>query len=124
MKIDVFDVHPGVIWVDEVSKPKAVQQIMTSISGNISIAHGKILKPEMTFEAKDTGGSSRGYFTREVVEFLMAAEANLEQFQIEYRGIQYTVIVPAGGVRLEPKRETEGISYPDPYSGTVTVQVI
>lgn len=123
MRIGAFDIHPGVIWVDELSA-KSVQTITTSISGNISILHAKIFKPQMTFEARDMGGSSRGYFTREVVEFLLSAESNLYQFEITYRSTPYTVVIPSGGVQLTSKRETEEVASTDPYYGTLTVQVV
>jgi len=124
MKIDTFDIHAGVIWSNEITAPKAIQQTTTSMLGNIHIVHGEILKHEMVFEARDSGRRSRGYFTREVVNYLMAAERNNSQFTIEYRGTVYNVIVPAGGVQLTPKKEIEDIADPDPHTGTVTFQEI
>lgn len=123
MKIGAFAIHPGVIWSDEITA-KSVQTITTTINGNISIIHAKIEKPQMIFEARDTGGSARGYFTREVVEYLLTAEHNLFQFEITYRGVSYTVIIPSGGVQLTGKRETEEVEATDPYYGTLTVQVV
>lgn len=124
MKIDTFDIHAGVIWVNEITAAKAVQQKTTSMLGNINIIHGAILKKEMIFEARDSGRRSRGYFTREVVDYLMAAEENNSQFTIEYRGTNYTVIVSPGGLQLVPKKEIEDIADPDPHTGTVTFQEI
>ena len=124
MKIDTFDIHAGVIWVNEITEQKAVQQKTTSMLGNINIIHGEILKKEMIFEARGSGRRSRGYFTREVVNYLMNAEGNNSQFVIEYRGINYNVIVPSGGVQLTPIKEIEDIADPDPHTGTVTFQEI
>jgi len=122
--IDTFEIHAGVIWVNEITSSKAVQQKTTSMLGNINIIHGRILKKEMLFEASDTGRRARGYFTREVVEYLMDAEANNSQFTIQYRGTSYNVIVPSGGVQLVPKKEIEEVDDSDPHTGTVKFQEI
>lgn len=124
MKINNFDIHAGVIWSNEITAPKSVQQKTTSMLGNINIIHGKVLKNEMIFEAKDSGRRARGYFTREVVDYLMEAEANNSQFIVEYRGVNHTVIVSPGGVQLVPKKEIEDTDISDPYTGTVTFQEI
>jgi len=124
MKINGVSINSGVIWEDETTSAKSTQQLTTLISGNINIVHSKIQKPTMTFEAKENGAFARGYFTREMTEFLLNAEANLEQFVIEYRGVEYPVIIPSGGVQLTPKRETEETALTDVYCGTLTVQVV
>ncbi len=124
MKIGPYDIHAGVIWKNEITQKKAVQQFTTSMLGQNNLVHAKILKKEMKFEAADRGNSARGYFTRETIEYCMEAEANNSQFQIEYRGVLYTVFIPTGGVAVTPKRETEGIEVTDPHTGTITFQEI
>jgi hypothetical protein len=124
MKIGSFDIHAGVVWSNEVISSKAVQQETTTMLGNINVVHAQILKKRMVFEARDSGKKSRGFFSRDVVDYLMLAEKNNSQFVVEYRGISYTVYVPAGGVSLIPKRETEDTDTTDPYTGTVTFQEI
>lgn len=124
MRIDDFDIHPGVIWINEITAKKAAQQITVSMFGQVHVISSRVLKQLMIFEAKDSGKSSRGVFSRDLVEYLIEAEATAQQLLVEYRDKLYNVIVPSGGVQLIPKRETESTDLTDLYVGTITFQEI
>lgn len=123
MNIDGFEIHPGVLWVNEVTDPKAAQQIERTLLMNTIILHTPITKREIVLEAKG-GSKTRGVFNRSLVEYLMAAETAGSQLSFTYRGVTRTVVVKAGGVSLTPKKEVEQVSSMDYYTGTVTLQEI
>ena len=124
MIIGPYTLHPGVLWVNEITTPAVAQQIDRTILDNIHIHHSPILKKEMIIEARDSGNRVRGYFTRSQVDYLRAAEQNGTTVVVQYRGVAYNTVVKAGGVQLQPKKEIEAVSDDDFYMGTVTLQEI
>lgn len=124
MIIGSYTLHPGVLWVNELTAPAVAQQITRTILSNTHIYHNPITNREMIIEAKDSGNRARGYFTREQVEYLRTAEQNGTTVVLQYRGVSYNTIVKAGGVQLSPKKEIESVSNEDFYTGTVTLQEI
>jgi len=119
-----FTLHPGVLWVNEVTAPVVAQQIDRTILSNIHIHHTPLSKKEMLIEARDSGQRSRGCFTREHVDYLRAAEESGSTVVLQYRGISYNTVVKAGAVQLTPKKEIESVDDADLYTGTVTFQEI
>ena len=124
MIIGPHAMHPGVIWVNEITAPAVMQQIDRTILNNIHIYHNAITKKEMIVEARDGGNRSRGYFTREQIDYLRDAEMHGTTVVVQYRGVSYNMIVKAGGVQALPKKEVETIDNADPYTGTITFQEI
>lgn len=123
MNIGPHEIHRGVIWVNEITTPNVAQQITRTILSYVHVRHNPLTRKEMIFEARD-GARTRGYFTREQVDYLRNAEHTGATVIIQYRGVSYNAVVKAGGVQLRPKKEIEAVSSDDPYTGTVTFQEI
>jgi len=123
MILGSMTLHPGVIWINETTDPRAAQQIEPTLLNNVIIFTTPITKREIVLEARD-GNRVRGVFTRELVEELMDAEQNGIVIPFVYRGLTRSVIVKAGGLSLTPKRETETLNSDDVYTGTVTLQEV
>lgn len=116
--------HRGVLWVNEITAPSVAQQVDRTILSNIHIYSNPLVKREMIIEARDSGSTARGYFTREQVEYLKDAELNGTTVVLQYRGVSYNTVIKAGGVQLTPKKEIETVDNADPYTGSVTLQEI
>ena len=119
-----FTLHSGVLWVNEVTAPSVMQQITRTILGNIHIRHVAVTKRKIIIEARDGGNRSRGYFTREQVDFIKESESNGTVVVLQHRGLSYNTVVIAGSVALTPKKEIESVTNEDPYTGTITFQEI
>ena len=124
MMLDSFELHPGVLWVNEITAPAVAQQITKTILSNIHVYHNPLPRREMLLEARNSGSRVRGYFTREQTMHLRAAEESGTTVVIQYRSVSYNTIVKAGGVQLTPKKEIEAVEDDDVYTGTVTLQEI
>lgn len=120
MIIGSYIIHPGVIWENEMTQPAAAQQMTRTMLGNVDIKSVPLLKREMVFSTKDSGSKSRGYFEREVIDFLREAELNGTVVVVIYRGVSYNLIVKSGGVNVAPKKETESVDGTDPCTGSIT----
>lgn len=124
MILGPYTLSPGVLWINEITAPAVAQQMDFTVLGNVHIHNAPILKKEIVLEARDSGKRSRGYFTREQVDYLRAAELSGSTVPMQYRGVSYSTIVKAGGVALVPKKEIETVDNEDPHTGTVTLQEI
>ena len=124
MILGPFSLHPGVLWVNEITAPAVSQQITRTILSNIHIYHQPLSCSDIIIEARDGGARARGYFTREQIEYIKDAEHNGTIIVLQYRGVSHNAIVKAGGVQVTPKKEIEAIDDADPYTGTITFQEI
>ena len=121
MMLDLFTLHPGCIWENEITEPAVAQQVSRSILGNYDIRSVPLPKRPIVISAKDAGTRARGYFQRDLIEHLRQAELNRTTVTMVYRGITYSTIVKAGGVNVVAKRETESVEDTDPFTGTITL---
>ena len=121
MMLDSFTLHPGVIWENEITEPAAAQQVSRTILGNYDIQSVPLLKRKIVIATKDSGGRSRGYFKRDLIEHLRVAELNRTTVVLTYRDVIYNTKVAAGGVSVKPKKEIEAVDGEDPYTGSITL---
>lgn len=124
MNIGGFELHAGVLWENELTTPAAAQQITRTVLDNIVVYQTPMSKHEMQIVARDSGNRVRGYFTREFLDYLRAAEASGATVVVQHRGNTYNTIVKAGGLDVQPKKEIENITSDDVYTGTITLQQI
>ena len=124
MEIGPYTAHPGVLWKNEFDSPGISQQINFTIQGTPKITTLPNPKREIILEARDGGTRARGYFSREILEYLRSSEISGSVVVIEYRGVSYNTVVKAGGIKVVPKRETEAVDSSDIYVGTITLQEV
>lgn len=124
MILGTYTLNPGIIWMNEFDTEGIGQDIQQTLLGNVIIQTLPVTKHQMVIGTKESGNRSRGFWTREQIEYLRTAETNGTTVTLQYRGVTYNTIVVAGSISVRPLKEIETVSSDDYYVGTVTLQQI
>ena len=111
------------LWTNEYDHAEVTQTQQRTVGGALVISSfTKTAGKEIHLESVRSGESFSGYFTRTQVEQFKALETSVTPVTFVYKSQTFTVIVQAGGVRVQPWLPRPDQENTDYYSGTLILR--